>query len=263
MNKHKENKAAWEEAYDYKNAYDKNLLKKVLSKDKPYIHPLLLSYLDDAGLKDKTVGQFCCNNGRELLTLAKHYPIRGIGFDIAKNMVEDANMYAKELQVEAEFFERDIFEIERQFKGSCDILYTTVGVISWFYDLQGFFNKVAEVLKPGGDFFLFDMHPLTHTLALPSESNFDKQAPTKLVNNYFEKKEWKETDGMFYMSTLEESLPFYSYSFTVAELINSMICAGLEIVSMEELAEDVSDVFSHLDSTNFPLTIFIHARLKK
>lgn len=262
MNKHKENKAAWEEAYDYKNTYDIDLVKKVKSKSKSYIHPYLLSNLEEVGLKEKTIGQFCTNNGRELLTLAYHYPIQGIGFDIAKNMIEDANSYADKLKVKAQFFERDIFEIEERFQSSCDIVYTSVGVIGWFYDLDTFFKKVREVLKSGGDFFLFDMHPLTHTLALPSESNFDQAAPTKLVNNYFIKKEWKETDGMFYMSTLEKSLPFYSYSFTVSELINSMIHAGLEIMKMEELAEDVSDVFSHLKSKSFPLTIFIHAKAK-
>ena len=48
----------------------------------------------------KTIGQFCCNNGRELLSLVKcGRAKKGIGFDIAENQVAFANEKAKELNL--------------------------------------------------------------------------------------------------------------------------------------------------------------------
>ena len=262
MNKHQENKKAWEEAYDYRNDYDKDLLKKVQSNKMPYLNENLKNEILQNELENKTVVQFCCNNGRELLTLGYHHNIHGIGFDIAKNMVQDANRNADKLKINVEFLERDIFEIEESFNNTADYLIITVGALCWFADLNRFFQKVASVLKKDGKLFLSDIHPISCMLAVPGDKNYDSNHPSKITNHYFTKKEWEEADGMGYMSVLEKSLPFYSYSYTMAEVLNSIIQNDLEILSLREYPNDIGEIFQDLDSLGIPLSMLIVAKKK-
>ena len=64
-------------------------------------------------MEGKTVGQFCCNNGRELLSLVKcGKAAKGIGFDIAENQVAFANEKAKELSLPCTFEAANVYDID-------------------------------------------------------------------------------------------------------------------------------------------------------
>ena len=60
-------------------------------------------------------------------------------------------------------------------------------------------KKVQLVLKPNGIFILSENHPITNSLALESEDEFDKNNPGKFAYSYFKKEPWIETDGMDYV----------------------------------------------------------------
>jgi|GEM_PF-5145744 hypothetical protein len=75
MDYNKANKEAWEEAFaKHQQGYKEDDARTALLK---------------IGLEGKTVAQFCCNNGRELLTLLNMGADAGTGFDITENFTNE------------------------------------------------------------------------------------------------------------------------------------------------------------------------------
>lgn len=78
----------------------------------------ILKEIDTEG---KVIGQFCCNNGRELLSLVKSgKALKGVGFDIAENQVDFANKKAEELALDCSFVAANIYDIDDQYKEKFD-----------------------------------------------------------------------------------------------------------------------------------------------
>ncbi|ATZ17958.1 hypothetical protein EMELA_v1c03970 [Mesoplasma melaleucae] len=49
--------------------------------------PAVKTVLDELDLTNKNIGQFCCNNGRKLSLISKHYNANGVEFDIVENFI--------------------------------------------------------------------------------------------------------------------------------------------------------------------------------
>ena len=83
----------------------------------PYFEKEMAAVLQNIDTEGKTVGQFCCNNGRELLSLVKSgKAAQGIGFDIAENQVVFANEKARELNLPCTFEAVNVYDIDERFK---------------------------------------------------------------------------------------------------------------------------------------------------
>ena len=66
------NKAAWEEAFENKDAsWGADITARVLTEDYPFFNEETISVLKKLHTEGAVIGQFCCNNGRELLSLVK------------------------------------------------------------------------------------------------------------------------------------------------------------------------------------------------
>ena len=77
------NKAAWEEAFDRrKPRWGEDVPERLLREKLPFLHPDLAAELSQLDLLGKHAAQFCCNNGRELLSLMRLGPASGTGFDL-------------------------------------------------------------------------------------------------------------------------------------------------------------------------------------
>lgn len=151
MDFNKLNKMAWEEAFDNrKTGWGEDIVDRVRNERYPFLVKDMIEILNDFDFKGKTISQFCCNNGRELLSLFKMGAAYGVGFDIAENQISFANMIAKELQMNCTFIATDILEIDNKFYNTFDYIFITIGALTWFQDLNAFFKKVSECLKEGG-----------------------------------------------------------------------------------------------------------------
>jgi len=70
MNYIKSNKEAWEEAFDnrYPN-WGENNYKRLMNEELPFFNTDVIRELKNIDFNGKTIAHFCCNNGRELLSL--------------------------------------------------------------------------------------------------------------------------------------------------------------------------------------------------
>lgn len=235
------NKAAWEEAFERRqqNWGDKDYI-RLINEDLPFFNDDVANELKKMDFADKTVAQFCCNNGRELLSLMQLDPTAGFGFDIAENILEQARTNAAKAGIDnCEFIATNLLEIDERYYDKFDFIFFTIGAITWFEDLSLLFNKVAKCLKTGGRLLINDFHPLMNMLATPDEEAFDPNCVNKIVYPYFNTAPWIDNNGMDYMAGRYESKTFTCFSHTISEIINSTIAAGMSIKKWNEYNYDV------------------------
>lgn len=257
----KNNKAAWEEAFERRlpNWGDDNY--KILMDGKlPFFNADVISEIEKTDLKGKTIAQFCCNNGRELLSLMQLNPSYGVGFDIAENIIEQAKETARKANIiNCDFVAADILDIDKSYHNKFDFIFFTIGAITWFKDLTLLFEKVSKCLKPNGLLLINDFHPFINMLPLPHEDCFDGENLNKIAYSYFRKEPWIENSGMGYMTPEYESKTFTSFSHTLSDIVNSVITAGLAVKKLNEYNYDIGMTNAY-DNKGYPLSYILLAQ---
>ena len=210
-------------------------------------------------LDGKTAAQFCCNNGRELLSLMGLGVHSGVGFDIADNIIRQAAETAEKAGIQnCRFVACNILDIPKEYDGAFEFILFTIGAITWFEDLNPLFRKVSDCLKPGGKMLLHDFHPVMNMLPMPGEAAFDPDRLDRIAYSYFRREPWIENEGMDYLSGQYPSKTFTSFSHTMSDIVNAVSGAQLRILKLNEYDYDVglSDVY---DGKGFPLSYLLTA----
>ncbi|MCC5910106.1 MAG: class I SAM-dependent methyltransferase [Clostridiaceae bacterium] len=253
------NKEAWEEAFNQRSkSWGNDISYRLKNEDFPFIEKVLVNELWNSDFTNKAVAQFCCNNGRELFSIMKFGATRGVGFDIAENMVAFANETAKELGVNCTFIATDMLKIDEQHHNSFDYIFVTIGALTWFKDLSMFFEKAAQCLKKGGRLIINEMHPVTNMLGATGEENYDEEVPNKLVNSYLRREPWIENSGIGYMSEKSyKSKTFYSYSHTLSHIVNAICRNSMCVSKLIEFDYDISGMFKELNNEGIPLSYIL------
>jgi len=256
----KSNKNAWEEAFENKKGYyADDMAETLLHQKNPYLDKPLNDFLDQVDLSNKIVGQFCTNNGRELLSIATRGIQQGYGFDIAKNMVDYANQVAIKTNLPVTFIETNILEIDDTYNNTFDYLFITVGALCWFENLDVFFSIVGKVLKKGGKLVINEAHPVINLLATDDEPGFIIGHEKEMVYDYFKSEPW-ETESMGYMTeNQKQSSKFYSFSHTLSSIINSISKHQMSINSFFEFDYCIANLLNHLDHQGIQLSYLLVA----
>lgn len=255
------NKAAWEEAFDRrKPRWGEDVPERLLREKLPFLHPDLAAELSQLDLLGKHAAQFCCNNGRELLSLMRLGPASGTGFDLADNIVSQARDIAKRAGIQnCEFVAVNLLDIPDTYRDRFDLILFTIGALAWFEDLAPVFAKVSQCLRENGTLCVHDAHPFFNMLPIPGEDCFDSAGAPIPAYSYFKADPWVETHGMSYMTGRYASKPFISFSHTMGDLITSVAQSGLCVTKLREFDRDVgmTDVY---DGKGVPLSYLLTAR---
>jgi len=256
------NKAAWEEAFDHRRpTWTDNTLLRLKSEPFAFFDSDLKDMLKHMDFHGKTVAQFCCHDGRELLSLMDGGAAHGIGFDIAENMIAHARDTAEKAGItNCAFHAYNILEIPEQYHNQFDFILFTIGGIIWFADLSLLFEKVSNCLKDGGVLLINDFHPMVNMLPLPGEPEYNPDDLHRVVHSYFTKAPWIDSGGMGYMSTLQESKTFTSYRHKTSDILNALIENGLTITRFDEYDYDIMIETQVYEGVGFPLSFILTAR---
>lgn len=261
MDYNKANKEAWEEAFAVHQAGRKEDPVLRLKRGELVLGAETGAVLAELDLAGKSVAQFCCNNGIELLSLLNMGAAHGTGFDISENFTAEGRRLASGAGLDADFVATDIYDIDDTYADRFDIVLITCGVLSWFPDLERFFDKVALVLKDGGTLVLNEAHPYTNMLAATSEEGYEASRPDQVMYSYFKDGvAWVDTDGVDYIGgTKYPSKPLYSFSHGFGKIVNAMGSNGLTIETLTEFDHDVCVEWSHLEGKGMPLSYLLVA----
>ena len=256
------NKAAWEEAFDNRDAsWGTDIVERVNNEDYPFFNEDMKKVLKRTDTEGKVVGQFCCNNGRELLSLVKcGKASEGVGFDIAENQISFANEKADELNLPCTFEAVNIFDIDDRFKEKLDVAMITIGALCWFDDLNKFFSIVSKCMKPGAVIVINEQHPCTNMLATAGDNEYDHDHKKECHFNYFEH-EWTSNGGMYYITgKIYESKTFTDYTHSMSEIISGMCNNGIVVTGMQEFDYDISGGFPEIAHSGYPLSMITEGR---
>lgn len=255
------NKSAWEEAFDNRDkTWGSDISEKIKNDEYPFLEKEMTATLKKHGIKNKSIVQFCSNNGRELMSIVKNGAEKGVGFDIAENQVQFADKTAEELGLPCTFHAVDILQIGNEYDNQFDIAVITIGALCWFKDLMRFFDVVSRSLKSGGILLINEQHPVTNMLSAPGEDNYRSDCPLNICNSYFDK-EWIENGGMFYITKKEyTSKTFINFTHSLSEIMSGICENGLHIIGFKEFEYDISGLFEPINNKGVPLSYIIEAK---
>ncbi|MDC1287922.1 class I SAM-dependent methyltransferase, partial [Gammaproteobacteria bacterium] len=205
----------------------------------------ILNSLQQVGVEAKQVIQLGCNNGRETLSLRNMGAARCVGVDASAEFLAHGREMIRIAGVEdqVELVEADIYALPQEFQGEFDLVVVTIGVISWLPDLKAFFEVVRDLLKPGGQLVMEEMHPVLFMYEEDPDGG-----PSVPQYSYFSGEVWEETSGLdYYAHETYDSLPNYSFMHRLDEILMAAIACDLQLSRFVELDCDISNFCSDLE----------------
>jgi SAM-dependent methyltransferase len=137
-------------------------------------------------IRGKSVVHLQCHFGLDTLNLARR-GARVTGLDFSPQAVSAARDLAARAGLDARFVEGNLYDAPQIIAERFDLVYVTWGAINWLPDIKGWAKVVAAMLKPGGELYLLEAHPIAFALDQLGE---DKQqrlaAPLVPTYDYFQ-----------------------------------------------------------------------------
>lgn len=168
-----------------------------------------------------------CHFGLDTLSWARR-GARVTGVDFSPAAVQTARALAARCRIDARFVEAEVTTAADTL-GSFDVVFTSWGVIGWLPDLPAWGRTVAALLRPGGTFYMAEIHP---TALL-----FSGDLPLRRRYPYFptETPLFEQDDGTYADRSAHVAEPDrFEWIFTLADVVMALIDAGLRIEWIRE-----------------------------
>lgn len=201
-------------------------------KDKEYISSVVRfdAYLL-GDVKGKSLLHLQCHFGQDTLSWAR-LGATVTGIDFSPKAIEAARQLNSDTGLSGRFVESELYDSPAALDEKFDIVYTSIGAICWLPDIRGWAEVVASFLKPGGTFYIRELHPILWSM------DYEREDGLKcLTFPYFEKAEpikWEDTHTYTDGETPLEHPVNYEWNHSMGEIITSLIDAGLRIDYLKE-----------------------------
>jgi len=181
-------------------------------------------------VKDKSLLHLQCHIGTDSLS----WVLEGaqvIGVDFSGESIKIANELKRRLGLKARFIESNIYVLPDTLEEKFDTVYTSQGVLSWLKDIKEWGKIISHYLKPGGIFYIMEIHPLLYIF------DNDKQGKLKIKESYFPGKKptlWDDDTPDYSDGEYIPKNPTYEWIWPLGEILASLIEAGLKIEFLHE-----------------------------
>ena len=210
--------------YDLDSFDDHQYLSGVLRYDLPRLG-------DITGLD---VVHLQCHIGTDTVSLARLGPRSVTGLDFSPSAIAAATSLATRAAAQVSFVESDVYDAPTVLgAGSCDLVYTGIGAVCWLPDIRRWATVIADLLRPGGRFFMREGHPMLDTLS-------DTRSDDLLVVHYpyFETTGTTFTEASTYGGEGSVSAPRgVSFNHGLGEVFTALTAAGLTVTALDEHRE--------------------------
>ncbi len=172
-----------------------------------------------------------CHIGTDTLSLAR-LGARMSGLDFSAPAIAEARALAARVGADIEYVQATVDDAVRVLEpGGFDFVFTGIGALCWLPDVAAWARTVAALLRPGGELFLREGHPMLWTLDEGRADALTVRYP------YFETAEPVVFDEPgTYVETEHEFLHTRSASWNhgLGEVVSALLQAGLVITLLEE-----------------------------
>ncbi|HEU5223228.1 MAG TPA: class I SAM-dependent methyltransferase [Candidatus Lumbricidophila sp.] len=169
-----------------------------------------------------------CHIGSDTLSLARA-GARVTGVDFSPAAIRSAARLASALGIEATWVEADVLTARAAVRGDFDLVYTSIGTITWLNDLDQWARQVYALLRPGGTFYIRDGHPVLYS----TDENADGLV---LRYSYFgggQPLAWDNSTSYVGDGAIEHTRT-YEWPHPLSEVLNALIRAGLQLLQIDE-----------------------------
>jgi SAM-dependent methyltransferase len=182
-----------------------------------------------------------CNAGQDTLSLAA-LGADVTGVDISDEAVAFATTLSQDSGIPGTFVRSDVYDwfdcAERE---AYDVAFSSYGAICWLSDLRPWAAGIAAALRPGGRFVLVDFHPAGLIFDWhwrPTEDYWTHEAETieSGVGDYVRASGEGLVPSGYQegMAEVPDPRPCHLFSWGVAEIVSSLLDAGLRLERFEE-----------------------------
>ncbi|RMG20881.1 MAG: class I SAM-dependent methyltransferase [Methanobacteriota archaeon] len=188
---------------------------------------------------------FCANEhleltevkGKRLLHLQCHFGLdtmswtrlgaKAVGIDFSEEAIQIAENLKKELGLDTEFICCNVYDVPERIDEKFDIVFTSVGALTWLPDLEKWARVIFQMLKPGGRLYVKDSHPASEVFEYIN-------GELKVHYPYFRGREpfRFEEDSTYTSSSKKGEIRHattYQWLHSFSYILNSVIQAGLQI----------------------------------
>jgi SAM-dependent methyltransferase len=185
--------------------------------------------------------------GKELIHLQCHFGLdtlswarlgaRVTGVDFSQPAVRAATELARDIGIDASFVVSDVYDAPAAVgHRTFDIVYTGVGALCWLPGMERWARVVFDLLRPGGQLYLFEFHPVKWMI--------EGAAPgaVAIQDSYFTPPEgYREGGGVTYADTSipAAATPTVQWNHPLGDVVTALARAGMRIDSLQEFDRDV------------------------
>jgi SAM-dependent methyltransferase len=185
-------------------------------------------------VRGKTLVHLQCHFGLDTLSWAR-LGAQVTGADFSPSAIDAARSLAADVDIAAHFVVSDVYQLPRNLDGQFDIVYTSRGVLGWLPEIRPWAHVVAHFVKPGGIFYLTEIHPFAQVL----DDEATTAAPGELRLRY---PYWEHTEPLTFdvvgsyadRAAPTEGLRENSWNHALGEIVTALIEAGLTIEFVHE-----------------------------
>lgn len=182
--------------------------------------------------------------GRTLLHLQCHFGLDTLswarlgaivtGLDFSAEAVAAARALAADLGIPATFVQANLYDAPSTIDGRFDVVYTSRGVLGWLPDIAAWARVVAHFVRPGGTFFITEVHPVAQAF-----DDDDTIQPGELRLRY---PYWSHAAPVSFpvsgsyadRDAPTDGLVEHGWDHSLGEIVTALIDAGLRIDVLQE-----------------------------
>ena len=147
--------------------------------------------------------------------------------DISARQLAVASNRAKQLGLPITFVQSDAADMKLIGNAEFDLVCSSNGFFVWIAELYEVFNEIFRILRPGGHYIFYDVHPFQR----PWKDQF---TPIEVSKPYWETGPFQdEEDGTF------------EFNWTLAEILNPLAASGLILKRIKESPAEDSGYWQH------------------
>jgi SAM-dependent methyltransferase len=260
---HQENGAGWDLTVAKYEAEENDDI-ALLRSGGTFLMPAEIEDLGDLSPWCNRAIHLQCAAGSETLSLLRQGAGEVVGVDISPRMIACARRKTQALDANAKWLVSDVLSIPETWYGTADLVHTGRGALLWMMNLDAWASIVYSLLKPGGRLHLFEGHPLDWVWDVaPDTYQFHP-----IHGDYFTSQiTGAEIWPMPFIQRIEgldpASITMHDRQWTLAQVINAVIHAGLTITCLNEYPQPFWGQFPNIPEdllSRLPHTYTLMAR---